>query len=246
MGRYRYWTREACVAASSVCGSRFEFRRRFPGAYCACKKHGWLEEASSHMLKEQQKERFVYGIFSSQRRDCYIGLSNKPTVRYQSHCRRATADVKRLLEQPHTFQILSGPHPASEAGDREKDAIKAAASRGWNLLNRHVGGGLGRRRQVHWSFEACRDEADKHQTRTAFRAASPGAYLAANRNGWMDAICGHMALFSVPRGYWTLERCRDAAQRHKSLSIMRRIERGAYYAAHRNGWLTDIRQYLAP
>lgn len=41
-------------------------------------------------------------------------------------------------------------------------------------------------------LEACRKEARRYKTRTAFHNESGGAYTACFKNGWLDDVCSHM------------------------------------------------------
>ena len=46
----------------------------------------------------------------------------------------------------------------------------------------------------YWSFEKCRDEALKYQTKKEFEENSPSASVIAGRNGWTEQITSHMTL----------------------------------------------------
>lgn len=43
-----------------------------------------------------------------------------------------------------------------------------------------------------WNFEACKNEALKHKTRSDFQRSCHSAYQSALKNGWLDKICKHM------------------------------------------------------
>ncbi|MDG1950224.1 MAG: DEAD/DEAH box helicase family protein [bacterium] len=91
-----------------------------------------------------------------------------------------------------------------------------------------------RTRTRAWTKEECRKEAMKYDTRGKFDKGSGGAYGAARRNGWLDDICGHMAL------KWTKERCQEEALDYDMRGKFQKGSGSAYQTAHRNGWLDDI------
>lgn len=97
----------------------------------------------------------------------------------------------------------------------------------------------------------CADAALKCKSRIEFYRNWKGAYLAAARNGWLDEICKPIekyqkehGTYKRPNGYWTKEKCLEAAKKA--------IERGEskqefckkHSAAHRsilqNDWTDEI------
>ncbi|MBP0463605.1 hypothetical protein J5Y09_06765 [Roseomonas sp. PWR1] len=98
-----------------------------------------------------------------------------------------------------------------------------------------------------WTLEACKADALNHQTRSAWKQASRGAYDAALREGWMDECCPHMAPVTARRGgSWTLEACKADALPHHTRKAWRQASFGAYDAALRNGWLDECCPHMAP
>lgn len=46
---------------------------------------------------------------------------------------------------------------------------------------------------VKWTFDKCKEEAAKYDTRIGFKSVCSGsAYHAARKNGWLEEICSHM------------------------------------------------------
>jgi len=48
-----YWTKERCHEVALTCNSRFEFQKKYRGAYNLARKNGWLNEICSHMKKNK-------------------------------------------------------------------------------------------------------------------------------------------------------------------------------------------------
>ena len=48
--------------------------------------------------------------------------------------------------------------------------------------------------QIKWTFELCKEVAEKCSTRTEFSMKYGGAYAKAKNNKWLDKICSHMKI----------------------------------------------------
>lgn len=92
----------------------------------------------------------------------------------------------------------------------------------------------------YWTTERCSNEALKYETRSAFNKDSRGAYMSAQRNGWLDEICKHMDLLVKPAGYWTKERCLKEALNYTTRSAFQNGSPSAYQTALKNGLLDDV------
>ena len=92
----------------------------------------------------------------------------------------------------------------------------------------------------HWTKVNCQEEAKKYKTRKDFGKLSKGAYESTRKNGWLDEICEHMTTINKPTGYWTKEKCLEAALSCKTKKEFISKFSGAYNVAKRNGWLNEI------
>ena len=95
---------------------------------------------------------------------------------------------------------------------------------------------------IKWTFEKCKEEAAKYNTRTEFATNSNSAYNAARRYKWMKQICFHMKVLRdwFPKNYWTKDRCQKEALKHKQRNEFGKKSSGAYMACLRNGWLNEL------
>ena len=100
------------------------------------------------------------------------------------------------------------------------------------------------KRYRYWTKERCAETAKKHDSRNSFRRKYPGAYCAAQRNGWLDEIFSHVTRVYVPKGYWTKEKVLSEAKNFKFKSDFERGCKGAYDAAHRNGWIDEACKHM--
>jgi hypothetical protein len=67
-----------------------------------------------------------------------------------------------------------------------------------------------------WSKEKCQEEALKYNHKIDFKKNSKGAYPSALKNGWLNEICSHMIEIRKPKGYWTLEKCKEESLKYNT------------------------------
>jgi len=88
-----------------------------------------------------------------------------------------------------------------------------------------------------WTFDKCKEEALKYNTRVAFQKSSSSAYQISHANGWLGEICTHMRYLHFP---WTKETVLEEMRKYKTISHFQKSSSGAYKAAVRFGILYDI------
>lgn len=93
-----------------------------------------------------------------------------------------------------------------------------------------------------WTIKAIQEAAKNYSTRTEFANGNREAYLKAQREGWLDEICGFMVGTTKPKGYWTKERLLELAKEYKSRADFNKGEPCAYRIAHYRGWIDDLNQ----
>jgi len=96
-------------------------------------------------------------------------------------------------------------------------------------------------RHLYWVRDRCQKEALKYNTRTEFNQYSMGAYLSAQRNGWLDGICQHM---NVLRIKWNKELCRKEALKYTSRTEFHRECGSAYGFGIQYDFLDEICQHM--
>jgi predicted GIY-YIG superfamily endonuclease len=93
----------------------------------------------------------------------------------------------------------------------------------------------------HWNnYDNCKLEALKYKTIKELTKNCNGAYKGMVKNGWLEKLTQHFnkrKRKQKPKGYWTYEKCKEAAEQCK-----RRIDfyinyMGAYQSSLRNKWL---------
>lgn len=96
-----------------------------------------------------------------------------------------------------------------------------------------------RRPNGYWDLERWAEAAAQYLNRVEFSKNAASAYRAANRNGWLEEICRHMAP-KAKRNYWTKEICHHEALKFNSRNTFRKQAMAAYSKSHKQGWLDDI------
>jgi hypothetical protein len=91
----------------------------------------------------------------------------------------------------------------------------------------------------YWTFERCQKVALKYLSKTDWKnSIDSNAYSIARLYGWVDHCCGHMISKNKPRGYWTLERCKESASKYSNKTDWQKsVDSGAYGSALKNGWI---------
>jgi predicted GIY-YIG superfamily endonuclease len=96
----------------------------------------------------------------------------------------------------------------------------------------------------YWTYENCKVEALKYNSRSEFKKTSSSSYTISNENGWLDDICSHMEEFRKPNGYWTYERCKEEALKYDSRCDFKFGSSGAYRISIMNNWLDEICSHM--
>lgn len=89
-----------------------------------------------------------------------------------------------------------------------------------------------------WTYETCYEEAKKYNTRAEFSKKSQTAYQLARREKWLDDYTWFISE-ATPAGFWTYEKCYEAAKKYKTRDEFNKNDSKAFTAAYRHGWLDD-------
>lgn len=94
----------------------------------------------------------------------------------------------------------------------------------------------------YWTYDKCKEEAQKYGTLNEFHKNSCGAYAAARRNGWLDNL-GIERLFKSK--HWTYEECYEEAIKYTTRGEFAKGSKNAYQYAVKKKWLDDY-TWFAP
>jgi hypothetical protein len=124
------------------------------------------------------------------------------------------------------------------AAGRERELIRRLRDRGYNVVNKVAGGGLGG--GVRWTEERLTDVAAPYKSRMEFRWANQGAYATVVRLGLLDKICAHMTRPPSEKLIWTPESISEVAKKYSTRMEFRNAHLGAYTAASQLGIIDQI------
>lgn len=95
----------------------------------------------------------------------------------------------------------------------------------------------------YWTLETCKEDALKYNTRNEWKKNNGHVYQLARENGWLEECCSHMERIVYPKGYWTLEKCKEDALKYNKKAEWRSSSSG-YDAAVRNGWYEECCKHM--
>ena len=96
----------------------------------------------------------------------------------------------------------------------------------------------------YWSFERCKEECLKYESKSEFRKNNVSAYSTSKKNKWLDDICSHMIENRKPSGYWTFERCKEEALKYNTKEEFKENNQGAYSRTYKNNWQNEICSHM--
>lgn len=96
----------------------------------------------------------------------------------------------------------------------------------------------------YWTKEKCKEVALKYKSKKDFKLGEQGAYLFCKRNNCLDELTSHMSSLVKPRGYWTKERCKEAAKLCHRRSEFGKKFSTAYRISTNNNWLDEICSHM--
>lgn len=214
-----YWTLKHCLDEALKCVSRTEFHEKYPAAYAAAHRKGWLSSCTRHMeILGNKYNRLIYAIFFSDNH-VYVGLTGNPKRRFKDHLNDKKGIPYKYIEKTGLkpeFKILTKFLDRCVASKKEGVFKEKFQKEGYVILNKSKTGGLGGVTKM-WTKEKCLKEALKYKTRTEFQKNNTSSYQSARKNKWLKEICSHMEIKNKPITYWTFNNIMSLAKKYKSL-----------------------------
>ena len=96
----------------------------------------------------------------------------------------------------------------------------------------------------YWTFEKCKEEALKYNTKMDFKINSASSYNKCIKNKWIKDVCLHMEEIKKPKEYWTFDKCKKEALKYNTKMDFNKNSIGAYSKAWENNWLDDICKHM--
>lgn len=91
-----------------------------------------------------------------------------------------------------------------------------------------------------WTYERCKEEALKYETRSEFQHKCGSGYVRARVNNYLNNICSHMIESSKSLSEYTKEECMNEAQKYQFRKDFIKCSWSYYESARRNGYIKEI------
>ena len=97
----------------------------------------------------------------------------------------------------------------------------------------------------YWNnLENCKHEALKYSTKSDWQKNSPISYRWASKNKWIEECASNMNSERKPNHYWTLELCKEEANKFKTKVEWRLTSRASFSKANKEGWLAICCEHM--
>jgi predicted GIY-YIG superfamily endonuclease len=251
------WTKEKCVKAGKKYSSKKQFRLALPNAYKAAYRNCWLDEIATFMaLKGKKPPGYWTKDKCHEEAKKYSSRSEFGKGEPRAYAKAIRCKwIDEICSHMTAKRMVNGYWTKEKCGNEalkfktrkqfsieSPQAYAAAGKNGWR--DEICGHMKGNREKRYWTKDKCAEEAKKYTSRTQFCSEAGSAYKASCDNDWLDEICSHMKEKKKPNGYWTKERCREAAKKYSSRKEFENEEHGAYGAAILNQWIDEICDHM--
>jgi hypothetical protein len=239
------WTKECVAAEAAKFITRSEFALGAGGAYVAARTNGWLDEVCAHMkLLHNGYFHCVYAIVNTRLGKAYVGVTSQQfDLRMAQHRLNGNPCLSReiaMLEDTGFVQVTDYIFSADEVKNAEQRYFEFYRDKGFTLLNHESFLGSVGYSKRKWTKDACHEDALTFGTRWQFQQASPRAYAAAKRYGWLEDVCSHMARERREPGFWSKDRCAAEVLKYENIEALRRQAPYLHKLIYRNGWAPDL------
>lgn len=195
-----------------------EWKENSFSTYDFAKRHGFFDEASSHMQRiGSEYYRCIYSIKSPEEKSVYIGLTFNFKKRINEHLQ--TKRFKKIIDaygrDSLVIEQLTDYVDKNEASQKERDFINTMKQEGWKILNKIKGGGLGGDK-LKWTKEAILENVKKYSSYKAWSNQETGAYAAALDMGIIEEIDEILPRTSGKYKFWTKEKILEESAKWKT------------------------------
>lgn len=238
---------EECAVEASKYNTKTEFLKKAPLHYSHAIRKGFLNKICNHMEKQGSPLKRAVYVFEFADNYAYIGLTSSLNRREKEHLTNNTSAVFRHIQESkssYVFKCLTDYLSKEEAAQKEIDTIIEYAENGWMMLNKKSGGDLGGKIRKY-TKEYCRVITSQYNDKKTFRESNPYFYRYLIKRGWLDELCSHMINQRKTNGYWTKERCKQAAKDFSKRTDFQKGNPAAHSAAFKNDWLDEICAHMS-
>jgi len=235
-----YWTYEKCKEEALKYKYKKDFIENKYVAYTKSLSNDWLDDICSHMIITGNKHKRCIYSYEFSDNSVYVGLTYNIEKRHNERLiddnDQVTKHTKKTNLQPIRKQ-LTNYIDVNEAIKLEEFYVNKYKKNGWVVLNIAKTGSIGSNK-LKWTYEKCKNEALKYNTKSKFIKNSGSAYNSARKNKWLNKVCSHM--IENPNRIWSYERCKEESLKYINRTELCKNKRGAYKSAYKNKWLDEF------
>ena len=200
-----YWTLSLCTEDARRFLTRSEWIKYGTPSYMAARKMGWTDLCCTHMDLKKRSNGFwtmencladalKFNSIADWRKNSTAACSAAYAKGWQNVC-HAHMERKRNHNNYWTLETCRDSakrfETRAEWAKENGGAYNAARAYGWldeccSHMNRQL------RPNGYWTFDRCKEDALRFNTRREWMFGSASAYAISGRNGWRDACCAHM------------------------------------------------------
>ena len=240
-----YWTKERCEEESHKYKSRTEYKEKAGGAYEVSRVNNWLDDYIWLENKKvfEDKVDTIYGYFL-ENKTVYIGRTLNPKERDRGHRNPLKKDtLYRYCEEKNIpmpqMTIIENKKTLIEGKKQEQFWIEYYQNKGYNILNRARGGGIGNLAFTKRNRDEIIKEGKKYSSRSEFKEKSPEYYYQAYKQGLLNEIIPSNQIYK--RGFWKdRKNVEKKSKEYETLKEFSKNSKGAYDAAVKGGYLKEL------
>ena len=242
-----YYSIEECAEEAIKYATKTEFIKKAPLHYSHAIRKGFLSKICNHMEKQGSPLKRAVYVFEFADNYAYVGLTSNLNRREKEHLTNHSSAVFRHIQESkcsYMFKCLTDYLSKEEAAEIEVNTIIEYAKNGWCILNKKSGGDLGSKIRKY-TKQYCKEITSQYDDKKIFQDSNPTFYRYLIKRGWLDELCSHMVNQKKKNGYWTKERCKEAAEKYNKRIDFQKGDPAAHNAAFRNGWLDEICTHMS-
>lgn len=210
------YTKDEVLVDALKYKTRTEFQINSPGQYGAANRLNIMQEATKHMGKALNKKQYT----KEEILESALKYGNQRDW---------------LIAEPSIYRCAVGYYKP-KTSEEDKAFFKQCISHMEYIFKPNG----------YWTYERCKEVALKFKTAKEFRENNEynSVYNIIYKNGWLD-LMDHIQYAQKPKGYWTYERCKEAALKYKTRSEFSKCEGDctAYHIINKNGW-TELLKHM--
>lgn len=246
----RRWNYESCFKEAKKYEYKSIFRTNASGAYSAAFKNKWLKDYT--WFKEPSRTRkWTYDVCykEAQKYSSKKEFREKSNGAYNAAYKHKWLDDYTWFERPDMTRKWTYENCYEEAKKySSKKEFKKNCSSAYTTAYRNgwMSGysWLNKRCSENYTYDYFIEVVKRYTTLKDFKNNERKLYNCAKKNKWLNANEYKYKSLSKPKGYWTKEKCLEAALKYKTKTEFRINESGAYSAARKYGWLNEITSHM--